>query len=147
MIRIETVNLDVAERIVALLAPRIEAAGRVATNVIAGAVMEKATDNANTGHHPRGQGHIPGTGPGPNTVTTDLKTQIAIFPRQGFGSYTVDVGSTVDYARTVELGNPRWKRVQRGEGGYPYLGPAGDEVSKTAYFKFANAFAAAMRNG
>ena len=143
MIRIETVNLETVERIVALLAPRIENAGRFATNVLAGDVQARAVDNANTGHHPRGKGHIPGTGPGPNTVTTNLRNNITIFPRQGFGNYTVDVGSTVEYARAVELGNPRWKSGVR----YPYLEPAGNEVARTGYFKFANAFAAAMRNG
>lgn len=84
------------------------------------AVERQAKINANTGVHKRGKPHIPGTGPGPNVVSGALRRSINTEVRYGFGKYVAQVGASVEYARAVELGHPRWKRG----GGYPYLGTA-----------------------
>lgn len=86
------------------------------------AIQRQAQINANTGTHPRNQGHIPGTGPGPNVVTGALKRSIRTDVQRGFGSYVAvaKVGPSVEYARAVELGSPRWKSGVK----YPYLEPA-----------------------
>lgn len=98
----------------------MEKAGQLALTQAALALERQAKLNANTGTHPRGQGHIPGTGPGPNKVTGTLQRSINTQVRYGFGSYVATVGPSVEYARPVELGSSRWKSGVR----YPFLGPA-----------------------
>jgi hypothetical protein len=98
----------------------MEKAGQLALTQAALALERQAKLNANTGTHPRGQGHLPGTGPGPNKVTGTLQRSISTEVRYGFGSYVATVGPSVIYARAVELGSPRWKSGVR----YPFLGPA-----------------------
>lgn len=51
-------------------------AARYAIGMAAASVEREAKKNANTGTHPRGQGHIPGTGPGPNVMTGNLRRSI-----------------------------------------------------------------------
>jgi hypothetical protein len=99
---------------------KVEKAGEIGITQAALAIERQAKLNANTGVHPRGQGHIKGTGPGPNVVTGTLRRSITTEVRYGFGSYVATVGPTVEYARAVELGNPRWKSGVR----YPFLIPA-----------------------
>lgn len=99
---------------------KVEKAGEIGITQAALAIERQAKRNANTGVHPRGQGHIKGTGPGPNVVTRTLLRSITTEVRYGFGSYVATVGPTVEYARAVELGNPRWKSGVR----YPFLIPA-----------------------
>jgi hypothetical protein len=99
---------------------KVEKAGEVGIKQAALAIERQAKLNANTGVHPRGQGHIKGTGPGPNVVTGTLRRSITTEVRYGFGTYIATVGPTVEYARAVELGNPRWKSGVR----YPFLIPA-----------------------
>jgi hypothetical protein len=99
---------------------KVEKAGEIGLTQAALAIERQAKLNANTGVHPRGQGHIKGTGPGPNVVTGTLRRSITTEVRYGFGSYVATVGPTVEYARAVELGNPRWKSGVR----YPFLIPA-----------------------
>ena len=99
---------------------KVEKAGEIAITQAALAIERQAKLNANTGVHPRGQGHIKGTGPGPNVVTGTLRRSITTEVRYGFGTYIATVGPTVEYARAVELGNPRWKSGVR----YPFLIPA-----------------------
>jgi hypothetical protein len=98
----------------------MERAGELALTQAALAVERQARLNANTGTHPRGQGHTPGTGPGPNKVTGTLQRSINTEVRYGFGSYVATVGPSVEYARAVELGSPRWKSGVR----YPFLSTA-----------------------
>jgi hypothetical protein len=99
---------------------KIEKAGQTALTQAALALERQAKLNANTGTHPRGQGHIPGTGPGPNKVTGTLQRSISTEVRYGFGSYVATVGPSVEYARAVELGSSRWKSGVR----YPFLSTA-----------------------
>ena len=103
-----------------------EQAVEYAIGITALTIERQAKKNADTGTHPRGQGHIPGTGPGPNRVTGTLINSIQTTVTKGFGTYTAVVGPTVIYARAVELGNPRWKSGVK----YPYLFPAGIELSR-----------------
>jgi hypothetical protein len=110
----------------------------------AGFKLEReAKKNANTGEHPRGQGHIPGTGPGPNVVTGTLRRSITTEVRYGFGSYIATVGPTVEYARAVELGHPNW-----GGKRYPYLIPAAGKLigNGTLNRVFTNAFRSKLRS-
>jgi hypothetical protein len=104
----------------------IQKAAEYAIGVTALTIERQAKKNADTGTHPRGQGHIPGTGPGPNRVTGTLMGSIQTTVRFGFGSYIAIVGPTVEYARAVELGSSRWKSGVK----YPYLFPAGEQLSK-----------------
>lgn len=99
---------------------QIEKAGQLALTQAALAVERQAKLNANTGTHPRGQGHTPGTGPGPNKVTGTLQRSIATETKYGFGNYIAIVGPSVEYARAVELGSSRWKSGVR----YPFLSTA-----------------------
>ena len=68
-------------------------AARFAIGMAAAEVERQAKKNANTGTHPRGQGHIPGTGPGPNVMTGNLRRSIYSQTKIGFGS---------SYERNVE---------------------------------------------
>lgn len=99
---------------------KIERAAQYGIGMAALAIERQAKKNANTGTHKKGQGHIPGTGPGPNVVTGTLRRSITTEIRYGFGSYVATVGPTVEYARAVELGSTRWKSGVR----YPFLIPA-----------------------
>jgi hypothetical protein len=99
---------------------QLERAGQLALTQAALAVERQAKLNANTGTHKRGEGHVPGTGPGPNKVTGTLQRSINTQVRYGFGSYIATVGPSVEYARAVELGSPRWKSGVR----YPFLSTA-----------------------
>ena len=103
-----------------LMEQKIEKAGQLALTQAALALERQAKLNANTGTHPRGQGHTPGTGPGPNKVTGTLQRSISTEVRYGFGSYLATVGPSVEYARSIELGSPRWKSGVR----YPFLSTA-----------------------
>jgi phage gpG-like protein len=107
------------------------------------AVERQAKINANTGTHKRGEGHIPGTGPGPNVVTGNLRRSIRTDVRYGFGNYVAVVGAYAEYARAVELGSSRWKSGVK----YPYLGPAADTLRKNGVLNrtFTQAFARKMR--
>jgi hypothetical protein len=98
----------------------MEHAGQLALTQAALALERQAKLNANTGTHARGLGHTPGTGPGPNKVTGTLQRSISTEVRYGFGSYIATVGPSVEYARAVELGSPRWKSGVR----YPFLSTA-----------------------
>jgi hypothetical protein len=107
------------------------------------ALEREAKKNANTGTHKRGEGHLQGTGPGPNVVTGTLRRSITTEVRYGFGAYIAVVGPTVEYARAVELGSPRWKSGVR----YPYLIPAAGKLigNGTLNRVFTNAFRTKLR--
>lgn len=130
-------NMDEFKRELARRAEFIEDAGQYGINQVAFAIETTAKQNAMTGSHARGQGHILGTGPGPNRVTGNLLRSIHTEPaRKGFGSYTASVFPTMVYSRAVELGNPRWKSGVK----YPYLAPAADKIRPLANRIFTAAF-------
>ena len=107
-------------------------------------VEEVARRNANTGVHAAGEGHIPGTGPGPNVVSGNLVGKIvAQKPTIGFRGYQADINSSAIYARAVEQGSPRWKSGVK----YPYLEPAGQTLLSNGTLRtiFVGAFVMAVR--
>jgi hypothetical protein len=107
---------------------KIGDAANYAIGMAAALVEREAKKNANTGTHPRGAGHIPGTGPGPNVVTGNLRRSIYSQTKIGFaGSYIAEVGASMVYARAVEMGHPKWKSGVK----YPYLVPAAESLKKS----------------
>lgn len=66
----------------------------------------------------------------PMNVTGNLRRSIKSNrpERLGFGTYTVEVGAYMVYARAVELGGaPTWTRGQK----FPYMQPAIEEFRRT----------------
>jgi hypothetical protein len=126
-------GLDLTEK-------KVSDAARFAIGMAAAEVERQAKKNANTGTHPRGQGHIPGTGPGPNVVTGNLRRSIYSQTKVGFGSvYVAEVGASMVYARAVEMGLPTWKSGVK----YPYMVPAVDSLKQSGQLNrtFTGAFA------
>ena len=147
MIKIQIDGLATVENILSALEPRIVRAADFAGDQIALAVQTQARHNAYTGKHDRGEWHIEGTGPGPNVMTGHLRESITVLKkgRKGLGRYETVVTPTMAYARAVELGGfnwrgEPWKRVQEGLGGYPYMGPAADQVRPQAHRIFITNF-------
>ena len=108
------------------------------------AIEDEAKRNANTGAHGKGQGHIPGTGPGPNVVTGNLVSKIVgQRPVKGFKGYSSTIDSSAEYARAVELGSARWKSGVK----YPYMEPAARALINNGTLNriFTGAFTAAVR--
>lgn len=107
---------------------------------IGAAVERQAKINASTGRHKPGEPHIPGTGPGPNRATNKLFNSITSYGRPvGFDGYQVVVGPTIEYARTVEFGSPKWKFKSDGtlfppNEGYPFFRPAVEGLRKMGAF-------------
>ena len=125
-------GLDMTEK-------KVSDAARYAIGMAAAAVERQAKKNANTGTHPRGAGHIPGTGPGRNAQTGNLRRSIYSQTKIGFaGSYVAEVGATMVYARAVEMGHPRWKSGVK----YPYLVPAAESLKNSGVLNrtFTGAF-------
>jgi phage gpG-like protein len=122
---------------------RLERAAQIAIATAGFAVQRQAQKNANTGTHKRGQGHIPGTGPGPNVVTGALRRSIKTDVKYGFGNYVAVVGASTEYARAVELGSPRWKSGVK----YPYLRPAAEDLIRNGSLSriFTAAFIKAVK--
>ena len=115
---------------------KYDQAAKAGVMAVAFAVQKQAKVNAFTGKHSPGEGHIPGTGPGPNVGTGLLRRSISVKRREGFESYVAEVGPTAVYSRAVELGSPRWRSGVR----YPYLRPAANEVRRKAKRIFLAAF-------
>ena len=122
---------------------KVEKAAEFGITRAALAIERQAKLNANTGVHARGQGHIKGTGPGPNVVTGTLRRSITTEVKYGFGHYIAIVGPTVEYARAVELGSSRWKSGVR----YPYLYPAVGYLVNSGQLNrvFTSAFTSALK--
>lgn len=72
---------------------------------IAQAIETRAKMNANSGSHRKGEPHVPGTGPGPNVVTGNLRRSITHQPPEQDGSgwfVRIGVASTASYGQYVE---------------------------------------------
>lgn len=123
-------------------ADKIEQAAQIGIAQAGLAIQRQAQINANTGTHARNVGHIPGTGPGPNVVTGALRRSIRTDVVKGFGNYVAvaKVGPTVEYARAVEKGSPRWKSGVK----YPYLEPAALQLIREG--KLNRIFVGAIKN-
>ena len=131
-------GLDLTEK-------KVSDAARFAIGMAAAEVERQAKKNANTGTHPRGQGHIPGTGPGPNVMTGNLRRSIYSQTKVGFGNiYVAEVGASMIYARAVEMGLPSWKSGVK----YPYMVPAVDSLKQSGQLNrtFTGAFAMYLRS-
>jgi hypothetical protein len=122
---------------------KLEHAAQTAIATAGFAIQREAQKNANTGTHKKGQGHIPGTGPGPNVVTGALRRSIRTDVKYGFGNYIAVVGASTEYARAVELGSPRWKSGVK----YPYLRPAAEDLIRNGSLNriFTAAFLKAVK--
>jgi len=81
-------------------------------------------------------GHIGGNGSPPNRRSGHLRDSFQITPAGGFPGYAYKVFPTMVYARSLELGNPRWKSGAR----YPYLEPSARKVRAKAGKIFLQAF-------
>jgi hypothetical protein len=131
-------GLDLTEK-------KVSDAARFAIGMAAAEVERQAKKNANTGTHPRGQGHLPGTGPGPNVVTGNLRRSIYSQTKVGFGNiYVAEVGASMIYARAVEMGLPSWKSGVK----YPYMVPAVNSLKQSGQLNrtFTGAFAMYLRS-
>jgi len=141
---ITVVNLSEVLKGFDLTEKKIDYAAMIATWQAAQSIEGLAKQNANTGTHSAGQGHIPGTGPGPNVVTGNLVSKIvAQRPVKGFPGYTATVDSSAEYARAVEQGSSRWKSGVK----YPYLSPAATTLLNNGTLSriFIGAFTYAVR--
>jgi hypothetical protein len=112
---------------------RIEQGAQIGIAQAGLAIQRQAQINANTGTRRREGSriippkHIGPSGSGPNVITGTLRRSIRTSVAFGFDSYTAVIGPTVEYARAVELGSPRWKSGVK----YPYLEPAAIDLIKS----------------
>ena len=122
-------NLPEVEAALQRWRSRVDDATNSAVSLIGRQILIFAKENADTGKNPpvringrlRYNPHIPGTGPGPNRGTGNLLTSITLSTRrQGFGTYTAEVGAGAIYARQLELGGGKWPSGVK----YPYMEPA-----------------------
>ena len=120
------------------LGNKFDKATGFALGIAALEIERQAKLNASTGEHKRGKPHIPGTGPGPNVVSGDLRRSITSEVKKGFKGYVATVGPTVEYARQVELGGRNWKSGVK----YPFLEPAARKLvtNGTLNRQFTGAF-------
>ena len=109
---------------------RIEQGAQIGIAQAGLAIQRQAQINANTGTRRReGSRIIPPKhiGPSGSVITGTLRRSIRTSVAFGFDSYTAVIGPTVEYARAVELGSPRWKSGVK----YPYLEPAAIDLIKS----------------
>jgi hypothetical protein len=88
-------------------------------------------------------GHIGGNGSAPNRRSGHLRDSFQIQPKTGFPGYGFSVFPTMVYARSLELGNPKWKSGVK----YPYLEPSARMVRAKASKIFTQAFLSKYRQG
>ena len=103
-----------------------EAAAGYALGKVGLEIERQAKLNASTGQHKRGEPRVAG-GVGPNIVSGQLRRSINTRLFIGFGHYKVEVGTSMIYARQVELGGGNWKSGVK----YPYLVPALESLQKS----------------
>lgn len=82
--------------------------------------------NASTGTHPPGRPHIPGTGPGPNVATGDLRRSISQTNAVAPGEAVSEVSTDAVQAARLELGFVGPDSLGRlfVNQSYPFFGPA-----------------------
>lgn len=129
-------NLPEVEAALRAWQSRVDQATNSAVSLIARQMLIFAKKNADSAKNPpvringrlRYNPHIgPRSGEGPNRGTGNLLTSIHMSTRrQGFGTYTAEVGAGAIYARALEVGNPRWTSGVK----YPYMQPALNELVK-----------------
>jgi len=125
-------NVASVIRMLTLDADKIEKAAVYALSQVAFTVEREAKLNASGPPRKREASgkttpprHVGWAGEGPNVISGSLRRSIHTeVKRQGFGDYVATVSPTMIYARSVELGNPRWKSGVK----YPYLIPAANSV-------------------
>ena len=140
--RIEITNINEVLRGLDNTGDRIQEAVKYAIGMAGLAVERQAKLNASTGVHKRGTPRIPGSGPGPNVISGNLRKFIKA-KVVGFGdSYAAEISSNMIYARVVEKGLPEWNGVK-----YPYLEPAAVRLSDNGTLRrvFIQHFAEKMR--
>lgn len=127
-------------------ADRIEQGAQIGIARAGLEIQRQAQINANNGTRRREGNkiippkHIGPSGSGPNVITGTLKRSIRTSVSYGFDSYIAVIGPTVEYARAVELGSPRWKSGVK----YPYLEPAAVAAIKSG--KIHRIFTAAIKS-
>jgi len=138
-------NMDQVLKGFDLTDARIDQAALIAVSQAALAIEAQAKSNANTGSHAAGEPHIgPRSGEGPNVVTGNLVSKITASKAvKGLKGYSAIVGSSAEYARAIELGNPRWKSGVK----FPYLTPAADKLIKSGVLNriFTTAFVRVLK--
>jgi len=102
----------------------------------------------NNPHKQRGMswypsGHIGGNGSPPNRRSGHLRDSFQMQPKSGLPGYGYSVFPTMVYARSLELGNPKWKSGVK----YPYLEPSARVVRAKASKIFTQAFLSKYRQG
>ena len=140
--RIEITNINEVLRGLDNTGDRLQEAVKYAIGRAGRAVDRQAKLNASTGVHKRGTPRIPGSGPGPNVITGNLRRSIRT-KVVGFGdTYAAEVSASAIYARAVEKGLPEWNGVK-----YPYLEPAAVRLSDNGTLRrvFIQHFAEKMR--
>jgi hypothetical protein len=101
--------------------------------------------NASTGFHAPGEGHIPGTGPGPNVATGDYLRQMNVEMEVGPGIARAHIGTNAVQGRRLEMGFVGADSLGRQfhQPPYPHWGPMADEIGPP--FEAALAAAAVPR--
>jgi len=119
-------NLDDVLRAIDNVGSDIEQGAKIGIGRAGLAIERQAKLNASNGTRVREGNkiipprHIGPSGQGPNVITGNLRRSIKTSVRYGFGTYIAIVGASMEYARAVEMGSPRWKSGVK----YPYLEPA-----------------------
>jgi hypothetical protein len=85
---------------------------------------------ASTGYHAPGEGHIPGTGPGPNVATGDYIRKMNVEMEVGAGAVVAHIGTDAVQARALENGDHQVDSRGRHHNTppYPHWGPMADEI-------------------
>jgi hypothetical protein len=112
-------------RIAAAMAA-LPAVTRTAVAATGGFAQTLIRANASTGTHRPGAPHLPGTGPGPNVGTGDLRRGVTLDVEVGPGEAAAEVGPTAVQAARLEygfIGRDSLGRFYR-QHPYPFVAPA-----------------------
>ena len=111
-------------------------------------VLTQIRQNASTGFHAPGQGHIPGTGPGPNVATGDYRRSWAV--QTGYdtsGNPQALVSTQAPQAARLEYGFADVDAAGRSytQPPYPHVRPAVEQYEPILAQQVGAAVAAAVR--